>query len=191
MAEAEKHPNQNVTQLLERWSKGDKAALDELVPLVYDELRRLANSYLRRRPGAQTLDPTALVHEAYVQLADKKKTSFQNRAQFFGLAAKVMRDILVDHARKRFANKRGGHQLRLSLSHADRLGREPEVDVIAIDLALKQLAETNPEHSRIVELRFFGGLTIEETADATNLSHATIERYWTFARAWLRRELGR
>jgi RNA polymerase sigma factor (TIGR02999 family) len=191
MTESGTHPHQNVTQLLARWSKGDKAALDELVPLVYDELRRLANSYLRKKSGPQTLEPTALVHEAYVQLADQKKPSFENRAQFFGLAAKVMRDILVDHARRRLASKRGGQQLRMSLSKADRLRREPEVDVITIDRALTELATTNPEHSRIVELRFFGGLTIEETAQATGLSHATVERYWTFARAWLRRELGK
>jgi len=190
MTESETHTHHNVTQLLARWSKGDKAALDELVPLVYDELRRLARSYLRRKAGTHTLEPTALVHEAYVQLADQRKTNFENRAQFFGLAAKVMRDILVDHARRRLASKRGGQQLRMSLSHADRLRREPEVDVIIIDRALKELAATNPEHSRIVELRFFGGLTIEETAQATGLSHATVERYWTFARAWLRRELG-
>ena len=124
------------------------------------------------------------------QLADQTKLSFQNRAQFFGFAAKLMRDILVDHARRRFAVKRGGQQLRLSLSHADRLSSDPAVDVISIDLALNRLAAVNPEHSRIVELRFFGGLTIEEAAVVTGLSHSTVERYWTFARAWLRRELG-
>jgi RNA polymerase sigma factor (TIGR02999 family) len=183
-------PNDNVTQLLARWSNGDKAALDQLVPLVYAELRRLATSYLRRRGRAHTLEPTALVHEAYIQLADQSKASFQNRAQFFGLAAKVMRDILVDHARRKLADKRGGHHVRLSLSHADRLTSESEIDVIALDLALNQLAATSPEHSRIVELRFFGGLTIDETSEATGLSHATVERYWSFARAWLRRELG-
>ena len=190
MPEAAGHPQQNVTQLLARWSKGDKAALDELVPLVYDELRRLARSYLRLRAGAQTLEPTALVHEAYVQLADQSKTTFENRAQFFGLAAKVMRDILVDHARRRLAAKRAGNQVRLSLSVADRFANKTEVDLLSLDLALQRLAMTNPQHSRVVELRFFGGLTIEETAEATSLSHATIERYWSFARAWLRRELG-
>ena len=113
----------------------------------------------------------------------------EHRAQFFGLAAKVMRDILVDHARKRLATKRGGDQLRLSLSQAERFGHKPEVELLALDDALKELATTNPQHSRVIELRFFGGLTIEETAQVMTLSHATTERYWSFARAWLRREL--
>lgn len=113
----------------------------------------------------------------------------QHRAQFFGLAAKVMRDILVDHARRRLATKRGGEQLRLSLSQAERLGHKPEVELLALDDALKELSTTNPQHSRVIELRFFGGLTIEETAQVMTLSHATTERYWSFARAWLRREL--
>jgi RNA polymerase sigma factor (TIGR02999 family) len=179
-----------ITQLLVKWSSGDKAALDELIPLVYDELRKLASSYLRNKPGAHSLQATALVHEAYVRLADSKGASMQHRAQFFGLAAKVMRDILVDHARKRQAAKHGGQQLRLSLSQAERFGRKPEVDLVALDDALKDLAATNPQHCRVIELRFFGGLTIEETAEVMSLSHATTERYWSFARAWLRRELG-
>jgi RNA polymerase sigma factor (TIGR02999 family) len=183
-------PDKNVSQLLVKWGSGDKTALDELVALVYDELRKLAASYLRRKPGAHTLQATALVHEAYVRLADQKGTSFEHRAQFFGLAAKVMRDILVDHARKRLAAKRGGQQLRLSLSQAERFGRKPEVGLLALDDALKELAATNPQHSRVIELRFFRGLTIEETAEVMSLSHATVERYWSFARAWLRRELG-
>jgi RNA polymerase sigma factor (TIGR02999 family) len=182
-------PDQNITELLEKWGRGDKTALDELIPMVYDELRKLAASYLRRKPGAHTLQATALVHEAYVRMADQKSISMQHRAQFFGLAAKVMRDILVDHARKRLAKKRDGQQLRLSLSQAERFGRKPEVDLIALDDALKQLNTTNPQHSRVIELRFFGGLTIEETAEVMSLSHATTERYWSFARAWLRREL--
>ena len=183
------HPDQSITELLVKWSSGDKAALDELIPLVYDELRKLAASYLRRKPGAHTLQATALVHEAYVRLADRSGTSMEHRAQFFGLAAKVMRDILVDHARKRLATKRGGQQLRLSLSQAERFGRKPEVDLLALDDALKALAATNPQHSRVIELRFFGGLTIAEAAEVMSLSHATTERYWSFARAWLRREL--
>jgi RNA polymerase sigma factor (TIGR02999 family) len=189
MKESVKRPDQSVTELLLKWGSGDKSALDELIPLVYDELRKLASSYLRRKPGAHTLQATALVHEAYVRLADQSSISMQHRAQFFGLAAKVMRDILVDHARKRVAAKRGGDQLRLSLSQADRFGHKPEVELLALDDALNELAATNPQHSRVVELRFFGGLTIEETADVMSLSHATTERYWSFARAWLRREL--
>jgi RNA polymerase sigma-70 factor (ECF subfamily) len=189
MKESVKRPDQSVTELLLKWGSGDKSALDELIPLVYDELRKLAASYLRRKPGAHTLQATALVHEAYVRLADQSSISMQHRAQFFGLAAKVMRDILVDHARKRLAAKRGGDQLRLSLSQADRFGHKPEVELLALDDALNELAATNPQHSRVIELRFFGGLTIEETADVMSLSHATTERYWSFARAWLRREL--
>ncbi len=182
-------PDQSITHLLVKWGSGDKAALDELIPLVYNELRKLAASYLRRRSASNTLQATALVHEAYVRLADQSSISIEHRAQFFGLAAKIMRDILVDHARKRLATKRGGQQLRLSLTEAERFGHKPEVELIALDEALKTLASTNPQHSRVVELRFFGGLTIEETAQVMSLSHATTERYWSFSRAWLRREL--
>lgn len=189
MKESVTRPDQSVTALLLKWGSGDKTALDDLIPLVYDELRKLAANYLRRKPGAHTLQATALVHEAYLRLADHDGISMEHRAQFFGLAAKVMRDILVDHARKRQAAKRGGQQLRLSLSKAERLGNKPEVDLVELDDALKVLSETNPQHSRVVELRFFGGLTIEETAQVMTLSHATTERYWSFARAWLRREL--
>ena len=187
--ESVKRSDQSITQLLAKWGSGDKAALDDLIPLVYDELRRLAASYLRRKAGAHTIQATALVHEAYVQLANQSSISMEGRAQFYGLAAKVMRDILVDHARKRMATKRGGDQLRLSLTEAERFGHKPEVELLALDDALKVLAATNPKHSRVVELRFFGGLTIEETAQVMTLSHATTERYWSFARAWLRREL--
>lgn len=189
MRESVRMPDRGITELLVKWGSGDKTALDELMPLVYEELRKLAGSYLRRQAGGHSLQATALVHEAYVRLADKQGTSMQHRAQFFGLAAKVMRDILVDHARKRLASKRGGQQLHLSLSQADRFGRKPEVDLVVLDDALNELAATNPKHSRVVELRFFGGLTIEETAEVMSLSHATTERYWSFARAWLRREL--
>ena len=182
-------PDQSVTQLLVKWGSGDKGALDQLIPLVYDELRKLAASHLRRRSGSNTLQATALVHEAYIRLADQTSISMEHRAQFFGLAAKVMRDILVDHARKRLATKRGGNRLRLSLTEAERFGSKPEVELIALDDALKELATTNPQHSRVVELCFFAGLTIDETARVMNLSHATTERYWSFARAWLRREL--
>ena len=189
MKESAIRPDQSITQLLVKWGNGDRAALDQLVPLVYDELRKLAASYLRRKAGPHTIQATALVHEAYVRLADQSRISMENRAQFFGLAAKIMRDILVDHARKRLAAKRGGEQLRLSLTEAERFGRKPEVALIALDDALKGLAATNPQHSRVVELRFFGGLTIEETSQVMSLSHATTERYWSFARAWLRCEL--
>lgn len=189
MNESVPRPDQSITQLLVRWGGGDKAALDELIPLVYNELRQQAASYLRRQAGPHTIQATALVHEAYFRLADQASISMEHRAQFFGLAAKIMRDILVDHARKRLAAKRGGRQLHLSLTEAERFGRKPEIELIALDDALKTLATTNPRHSRVVELRFFGGLTIEETAQVMTLSPATTERYWSFARAWLRREL--
>lgn len=182
----------NVTQLLKDWSAGDASALDRLMPLVYDELRRLARGYLRHEQNQPSLQPTALVHEAYLRLADQPEVSWENRAQFFGLAARLMRNILVDHARARQADKRGGGELLVSLSAVDRMGRpeqEPDLKLLALDDALNRLAEFNSQHSRIVELRFFGGLTIPETAEVLGLSHATVERNWSFARAWLHNEL--
>jgi RNA polymerase sigma factor (TIGR02999 family) len=178
-----------VTQLLVKWSSGDKAALDELMPLVYDTLRKLASSHLRRERGNHSLQPTALVHEAYVRLVDQQTTSWQNRTQFFGMAAKLMRNILVDLARDRRTAKRGGGQYLLSLSKADRIGKKPDIDLMALNDALNKLAAMKPEHAQVIELRFFGGLTIEETAEAMGISHATVERDWAFARAWLRREM--
>jgi RNA polymerase sigma factor (TIGR02999 family) len=178
-----------LTQLLINWSQGDQAAAEQLMPLVYDELRRLAKSYLRRERRNHTLQPTELVHEAYLRLIDQQRVSWQNRAQFFGLAATLMRHVLVDHARQRGAAKRQGKDYAVSLSQADRFTRQPEVNLLALDDALKDLAAIKPQHSRIVELRFFGGLTIEETAAVLGVSHATVEREWSFARAWLRREI--
>ena len=181
---------EGVTQLLVDWSNGDQAALDKLMPVVYDELRRLASNYLRRERPGHTLQPTALVNEAYLRLVDQRKARWQNRAQFFGVAAQLMRRILVDHARVRQAQKRGGSdQQQLSLSHADRIMEKPEIDLLALHEALSDLNEIDPQQARIVELRFFGGLTIEETAEVIGISHATVERDWTLARAWLRREL--
>lgn len=180
---------EGITQLLVKWSDGDNGALSELMPLVYEELRRLARSYLRSQRQNHTLEPTALVHEAYVRLTVQQNVSLQNRAQFFGLAATMMRNLLVDHARLRGAAKRGGSQSLLSLSKADRLSTKPGVDLVALDDALKELAAIKPEHSRVVELRFFGGLTIEETAEVLGVSHATVERNWSFARSWLRRQM--
>lgn len=182
---------EGITKLLVRWSDGDKTALDKLMPLVYDELHKIANDYLRRERRNHSLEPTALVHEAYIRLVDQKHVSWQNRAQFFGMAAKLIRNILVDHARWHKAAKRGGEDCTLSLSKADRVGSKADLDLVALDDALNQLSVTNPEHSRVVELRFFGGLTIDETAEVLGVSHATIERQWSFARAWLRRELTR
>lgn len=178
-----------ITQLLLKWSDGNKEALDRLVPLVYDELRRLARNYLRRERRNHSIQPTALVHEAYLRLVEQTDVTMHNRAQFFALAAKLMRNILVDHVRRRRASKRGGRQYSISLSRADRLGSKPDIDLIALDEALSGLAAVKPRHARIVELRFFGGLTIEEAAQVIGVSHATVEREWSFARAWLRREI--
>ena len=185
------HPAAGVTQLLEKWSNGDRAALDELMPLVYDELRRLAGGYLRRERADHTLQPTALVNEAYLLLVDQNHAKWQNRAQFIGVGAQMMRRILVDHARAHQAVKRGGAQFTVALSEADRFAGQPETDLLAIHDALNQLASLDAQQSRIVELRFFGGLTIEETAEVLKVSHATVERDWKMARAWLRRELGK
>jgi RNA polymerase sigma factor (TIGR02999 family) len=178
-----------ITQLLVKWSQGDQAAFDQLMPLVYQELRRLADSYLRRERHHHSLQPTVLVHEAYLRLVNQQEVSLHNRAQFFGMAATLMRRILVDHNRRRRAAKRGGGEYTLSLSRANRFDNNPDVNLIALDEALEKLAAIKPQHSRIVELRFFGGLTIEEAAQVLGISHATVERDWNFARAWLRREL--
>ena len=181
---------EGVTQLLLEWGAGDRAALDQLLPLVFDELRRLAHSYLRRERAGHTLQPTALVNEAYLRLVGQQGVRWQSRAQFFGIAANLMRQILVDHARQRAAEKRGGaDQQRLSLTQAERVAGRADVDVLALNVALERLAEFDPQQARIVELKFFAGLTIEETAEVLGISHATIERDWKLARAWLKREL--
>lgn len=184
-------PPTGVTFLLEKWREGDRAALDKLMPLVYAELRRLAGGYLRRERVNHTLQPTALVNEAYLLLVDQTHTKWQNRAQFIGVAAQMMRRILVDHARAHQAAKRGGEAFTVALSQADRFAHQPDADLLAIHDALIQLSSFDAQQGRIVELRFFGGLTIEETAEVLGVSHSTVERDWTMARAWLRRELGR
>jgi RNA polymerase sigma-70 factor, ECF subfamily len=189
----EKSPMQtpeDVTRLLVAWGTGDRAALDKLMPLVHKELRRLASNYLRRERADHTLQPTALVNEAYLRLVDQKNARWQNRAQFFGVAAQLMRRILVDHARLHLAQKRGGtQQQRLSLSNVDRATEKPDVDLLALHEALNELEKVDPQQSRIVELKFFGGLSIEETAEVLGIGHATVERDWKMARAWLRRQL--
>ena len=182
-------PSETITQLLQKWSDGDKKALDELMPLVYSELRRMANKYLRSERSDHTLQPTALVNELYLRLTAQDRFTYKDRARFFGMAAKLMRSILVDHARKRKAVKRGGEPYMLSLSKADRISRKPDLDLVLLDDALNRLAVLNPQYSETVELRFFGGLTIQETAEVLSVSHATVERDWSFARAWLRREM--
>ncbi len=187
--------SENVTQLLVDWGRGDQKALDKLMPLVYSELRRLAGNYLRRERQGHTLQPTALDNEAYLKLIDQRNAHWQNRAQFYGVAAQFMRRILVDHARQRQAAKRGGSdQQRLSITSAGQLGgkqlaTEPAIDLLALHEALNELAKMDPQQGRIVELKFFGGLSIEETAEVMGIGHATVERDWKMARAWLRRKL--
>jgi RNA polymerase sigma-70 factor (ECF subfamily) len=183
-------PPENVTELLVDWSKGDQKALDKLMPLVYSELRRLARSYLRRERQNHTLQPTALVNEAYLKLIDQRRAKWQNRAQFYGVAAQLMRRILVDHARAHQAAKRGGSdQQRLSITSAGELTEKPDTDILALHEALEELTVMDPQQGRIVELKFFGGLSIEETAEVLGIGHATVERDWKMARAWLRRKL--
>ena len=180
---------ESITDLLLKWSGGDTTALERLMPLVYDELRRLAVRYLRRERLDHTLQPTALVNEAYLRLIDQQKVEWQGRAQFYGLAARLMRNILVDHARSRQAAKRGGQQYRVSFDSNNQWLANPEVEVLAVHEALEHLTTFDSQKAQIVELRFFGGLSIEETAEVLQIGHATVERDWKMARAWLRREL--
>lgn len=181
----------NVTHLLLRWGDGDREALDALTPLVYDELRKLASRYLRRERPDHTLSSTALVHEAYMRLVDQRNVHWQNRNQFFGLASELIRRILVDHARARLTAKRGGQVFKLSLDEAIAAPEEKDFDLVSLDDALKSLAATDAQQSRIVELRYFGGLTIEQTAEVLGISPATVKRDWVVAKAWLRREMTR
>jgi len=180
---------QGVTQLLMDWSNGDRAALDELLPVVYDELRRVADGFLRRERPSHTLQPTALVHEAYLRLIDQQSVNWQNRAQFFGIAAQMMRRILINHAEGRHAEKRGGHAPRVSLDEAVSFFEERDINLVALDEALNALAALDSQQSQIVELRFFGGLTVEEVAEVLGLSPATVKREWGSAKLWLRRQL--
>jgi RNA polymerase sigma factor (TIGR02999 family) len=180
---------QNVTELLIGWSKGDKEVLDTLVPLVYDELRRQASRYLRRERVGHTLQTTALIHEAYLRLIDQKNVQWQNRAHFFGIAAQLMRRILVDHARTKKRAKRGGSNIRVSFNDANAMAQGQDLDIVALDEALERLAEIDEQQSRIVELRFFSGLTVDETAEVLGISAATVKRDWSMAKAWLHREI--
>jgi RNA polymerase sigma factor (TIGR02999 family) len=180
----------DVTRLLLDWSHGDRTALDRLMPLVYDELRALAGRSLRSERSGHTLQATALVHEAYLKLVDQRQVRWQDRAHFFAVAAKLMRRILVDHARRHAAIKRGGGQPGRPLDEADAQAQPaPLVDWLALDRALDRLAALDDRQARIVELRFFGGLTIEETARVLQVSAATVKDEWSFARGWLYREM--
>lgn len=182
-------PTHQVTQLLIEWSNGDKSALNKLMPLIHKELLRLAHHYMSRERPGHTLQTTALVDEAYVRLVNRKEVRWQNRAHFFAIAAQLMRSILVDHARSHAYAKRGGGARKIELDEATVVSQERAAEVVALDDALKELASFDPQQSRIVELRFFGGLTIEETAEALGLSPATIKREWSSAKTWLYHEL--
>jgi RNA polymerase sigma factor (TIGR02999 family) len=181
----------HLTQLLQRWSAGDSRALDELTPLVYAEVRKLARRYLQRERPNHTLQATALVNEAYIRLIDQRSVQWKNRAHFYGIAAQVMRRVLVDHARMRKADKRGSGETPLVLDEALDVSADRGLDLVHLDDALKALAALDPRQAKIVELRFFGELSIEETAEVVRLSPATVKREWAAARIWLRRELER
>ena len=177
----------DVTGLLRQWSDGDKQALGELLPIIYDELRRVAHQYLHRERHEQMLGTTGLVHEAYLKLIDQRSVNWQNRAHFFAIAAQAMRRILIDNARKRGAAKREGE--KIPLDDVAIISTDRAQHLLALDDALQRLEQIDPQQSKIVELRYFGGLTIEETAEAINLSPATVKREWAMARAWLYQEL--
>ena len=179
-----------VTRLLNNWQSGDKAALDDLMPLVYHELRKLASGYLRSERRDHTLQPTALIHEAYLRMVDQDLPEWQNRAHFYGVAARLMRQILVDHARTRGASKRGGEQPRVSLDDAPPVfTHEDATSLLMLDEALQKLAALDERKSRVVEMRAFGGMSVEDTACALGVSEPTVKRDMRLAQAWLRREL--
>ena len=180
---------EEVTDLLNDWGNGDQEALNRLMPLVYDELHRLASRYLRHERVGHTLQTTALVHEAYLKLVDQKKANWHNRVQFFAAAAKVMRHVLVDYARSRRAAKRGGDYCRLSLDEAAISSEEKDADLLVLNEALDNLAAIDPQQSRVVELRVFGGLTVEDTAEALGISPRTVKREWSMAKAWLHQQI--
>lgn len=182
-------PSSEITGLLVDWSNGDQTALERLLPLVEQELHRLAHNYMRREDKDHTLQTTALVNEAYLKLIDQKKTHWQNRAHFFAIAAKIMRRILLNYARDRHREKRGGKAIQVSLSEAAVVFLEQTEELIALDEALQRLAVIDERKSRVVELRYFGGLDVDETAEVLKVSPITVMRDWRFARAWLSREI--
>ena len=190
-AEPLEETSHELTQLLQSWSHGNRRALADLLPLVYDELRRLASSYMRFEAPGHTLQATALVHEAYIKLIRQRDVNWQSRAHFFGIAAQMIRRILVDHIRATRAQKRGSGFANLSLDEAIGVPEKRNWEILALDDALKTLAKVDPQQARIVELRFFAGLSIEETASIVGISPATVKRDWVTAKAWLFRELSR
>ena len=180
----------NITELLIQWNGGDEAAIKRLIPLVYDELHHIAHRHLRRESSNATLQTTALVHEAYFKLVDQTRVNWQNRAQFFGVAAQMMRRILIDDARKRLRDKRGGKAVRLSLDDgAIDVSDERAAELVALDEVLEKLAEQEPQKAKLVELRYFGGLSIEETAEVLGVGTATVIRQWRIVKAWLYKEI--
>ena len=183
------HSPQDVTQLLKAWSSGEQEALEQLIPLVYHELHRLAHRYMGREHGAHTLQSTALVHEAYVRLIHLKDMNWQNRAHFFGVSAQLMRRILVDYARARRYSKRGGEWRQVPLNEAVALFRDRQTDIVALDDALRTLEGIDARKSRVVEMRFFGGLSIKEVAEVLSVSQETVLRDWRLAKVWLLRQL--
>jgi RNA polymerase sigma-70 factor (ECF subfamily) len=184
------HPSgEDVTILLAELTKGDKEAASKLIPMVYDELRRLAGGYMRRERGDHTLQATALVHEAYLKLVEQRSVDWQGRAHFFGIAAQVMRRILVDHARGHLREKRGSGQQAVPLDEALVFAPEQSMELVKLDEALERLSKLDPRQGRIVELRFFGGLTVEQTADLLGISPKTVKRDWSMAKAWLHGDL--
>ena len=191
MGPVERPQSKDVTTLLLEWGNGNQAALNELTPLVYQELRQLATRQLRRERPGHTLQSTALVHEAYLQLIDQRRVRFQHRDHFYAIAAQIIRRILVNYARKRNSSKRGGGKTLLAIDESIAFESPKGVDLVAVDDALERLSKIDQQQGRIVELRFFGGLTIEGTADILGISTSTVSRDWTLARAWLRRELSR
>lgn len=180
-----------ITQLLIAWSDGDEGALAQLIPLVEAELHRLASLYLSRERPGHTLQPTALINEAYLRLINWKSARWKNRAQFIGIAAQLMKHVLVDHAIHRRRRKRRGEEVRVSLTEADKMAHERSVDIVALNDALDGLGEIDPRKRQIIELRFFGGLSVEETAEVLKIAPRTVERDWKLAKAWLYRELSK
>lgn len=178
-----------ITQLLHEWREGDQLALERLTPVVYEELHRMARHYMAREREGHTLQTTALIHEVYLRLVKVKEVQWQDRAHFFAISAQLMKRILTDFARSRGYQKRGGGVQRVPLDDAFTISAEPEVDLVALEEALNHLGETDPRKCKVVELRFFGGMTVEETAEALHISPETVMRDWSMARAWLQREL--
>lgn len=183
------NPDKDVTRLLEAWSSGKSEAIDELMPLVYEELKRMAKKYMNSQPSGHTLQTTALIHEAYLKLADQREKRWQNRAHFFAVAAQAMRHILVDHARSQQTQKRGGETQIISLEDAAIISNERADEIVALDESLNNLFALDERKGRVVELRYFGGLSVEETAEVLKISEETVMRDWRFAKTWLLREL--